>query len=99
MKRDMELVRRIVLTLEDHEHGYAPSDLFLPGYSQEQIGYHVLLMAEGDLLIGTELSAQGDPSPRALATRLTWKGHEFADAARNDTIWSQAKALMTKAGG
>jgi|GEM_PF-7061885 len=44
MKRDIDLVREILLALEEHDHGYAPKDLEIRGYSKEQIGYHVWLM-------------------------------------------------------
>ena len=37
-------------------------------------------------------------SERRTAIRLTWKGHEFLDAARNDTIWKKALGHIKKAG-
>jgi Hypothetical protein (DUF2513) len=31
---------------------------------------------------------------------LTWRGHEFMDAARNDTVWRKAKTrVMANVGG
>jgi hypothetical protein len=33
-------------------------------------------------------------------SRLTWEGHEFLDAARKDSLWQKAKALvLEKTGG
>jgi hypothetical protein len=34
-----------------------------------------------------------------LAGGLTWEGHEFLDAARDDTRWSKAKKLVQEKGG
>jgi hypothetical protein len=33
-----------------------------------------------------------------MILRLTWQGHDFLDAARNDTIWSKAKEKFLKPG-
>ena len=38
MKRDPELVRKIILAIEDAPGGNAPQPLHIYGYSEEQIG-------------------------------------------------------------
>jgi hypothetical protein len=30
---------------------------------------------------------------------LTWAGHEFADNARSDTLWNQAKTIVKEKAG
>jgi hypothetical protein len=30
MKRDMDLVRQILIVIEDHEHGFAPAEIVVP---------------------------------------------------------------------
>jgi Hypothetical protein (DUF2513) len=98
MTRNMELVREILLTIEKHPHGYAPEPLVIDGYDDETVGYHVFLMGQGellDVLIGT---AQGDLSPGAIATNMTWKGHEFHDTVKNDTVWKRVKAIVKSKG-
>jgi Hypothetical protein (DUF2513) len=44
MKRDMDLVRQILITIEDYEDGFAPETVDVPGYTEETIGYHLVLM-------------------------------------------------------
>jgi|TARA_B110000093_G_scaffold133925_1_gene143340 hypothetical protein len=34
-----------------------------------------------------------------MPTSLTWQGHEFIEAARNDGIWNKAKDIMLKKTG
>lgn len=94
MKRDMDLVRKIVFALENHPHGFSPDELTFEGYSQEQVGYHVYLMIQADLIEGEDASTREFESPQGFASSLTWQGHEFADAARSDTIWNKAKAQV-----
>jgi len=90
MKRDMDLIRAILLTIEESEHDYAPK-IEIPGYTQEQIGYHAILLKEAGLIEATEVSTMGSQSPEAIIERLTWSGHKFMDAARDKTMWNQAK--------
>ena len=33
MKRDMDLVRKILMAVEEHDHGFAPRDVAFDGYS------------------------------------------------------------------
>jgi hypothetical protein len=98
MKRDMELIRQIALRIEQGEDGWAPTKLDIPGYTETQVGYHALLMVEGGLVVGSDITSFGG-SPSALVQRLTWTGHEFLDAAREPTRWEQTKALLGRAGG
>jgi len=99
MKRDMDLVRLIVLAIEAEPSGYAPHPFAIDGHTDEEVGYHVHIMAQAGLLDGHDITSMGSKSPQAMASSLTWAGHEFADAARDDTRWSKAKDLaVTKAG-
>ena len=94
MKRDMDLVRKIALQLEQHADGYAPRNFAVEGYSDEQVGYHIHLMMDAGLLDGFKTSHFGSTSPTAKPKALTWAGHEFAENARSDTVWNKAKAVI-----
>ncbi len=98
MKRDMDLVRRILLKIEEHEHGLPPRDLNIDGYSAEQIGYHVYLMGQGGLLKVANGTHFGSASPEAIPLGMLWAGHDFLDAAREQSTWDKAKAKIADAG-
>jgi len=98
MKRNMDLVRRILLAIETHPRGFAP-DIALEGYSAEEIGYHLTLMAEAGLVEADDVTGIGDAGPMARVSRLTWQGHEFLEDSRSPRIWEQAKTVVTEAGG
>jgi hypothetical protein len=99
MQRDMDLVRAILLAVEAHPDGYAPHPLAIDGFTPAQIGYHAVILKEAGLVEAIDSTSGDDAGPMAIITRLTWQGHEFIAAARSPSIWSQAKALMFKAGG
>ena len=98
MKRDMNLIRKLLLIINEHEHGYAPKNIEIEGFSEEQIGYHALLLGEAGLIEAKPLKSYDSESPTAIPIRLTWSGHEFIENAQNEKVWSQAKEAVAKVG-
>src|SRR6476660_1465967 len=90
MKRDMDLIRKIMLAVEEHEHGFAPRQIVIEGYTKEQIGYHNYLIINAGLGDGPDLTHLRSESPEHDLRYLTFAGHEFLDAARDDTRWRKA---------
>jgi hypothetical protein len=99
MKRDNDLIRKLVLALEDAPNGFAPATLDIEGYTPEQIGYHAYLLIDAGLAKGSDVTSMGRSSPEALLTSLTWAGHEFAEAARDQTRWNNAIRIVREKGG
>lgn len=100
MKRDMDLVRRILFAVEDSEDGNV--DLDNIGYDRDQIYLHVELMKEHGLVDALIAHGGDGPGHRILACRirrLTWEGHDFLDMARRDDIWERAKKMCVKVSG
>ena len=102
MKRDMDLVRKILFAVEEREMGEI-GKIDIPDYSQELIGRHVELMLERGLIDGKVIPNSDGPHHRIAAyivNRLTWNGYDFLDASRNETIWERAKKkCMEETGG
>jgi hypothetical protein len=100
MKRDMDLIRNILLTVESDEHGFVPhKQIEIDGYTQEKIQYHSFLLGEAGLAEVSVTSHHQSESPSANIIRLTWQGHEFLDSARDREIWNQVKDAIGKVGG
>ena len=100
MRRDHDLIRAIILHIEDYPHGEYPPQLpWIEGYSDEQIGYHCYLILEAGLGRGFPFEREGALSPDARILGLTIKGHEFAEAARNNTVWNRTTAWAKSVGG
>ena len=93
MKRDMDLIRQILLTAEAYPSGFAPQ-IEIDGYTQEEINYHAFLLGEAGLAKVNNVTHMGSKSPEAIIVNLTWSGHEFLDAARGKTIWNQANGSI-----
>jgi hypothetical protein len=97
MHRDMDLVRKILMAVADNPSGWAPSGLEIEGYTDEQIGYHALIMIEAGLVAGEDVTVMRS-GPTGMITRLTWQGHDFLEAAREPTRWQEAKTIIGKVG-
>ncbi len=99
MKRDLELIRKIVLAIEDDPSGFAPGDLKFEGYTDEQVGYHAYLLLDAGFAKGEDISSMDSDAPEGFISSLTWAGHEFADAARDETRWRKAAGIVQEKGG
>ncbi len=93
MKRDMNLIRLLLLETEGEDP--KPD---LSAYSEQQRLYHSALVIEAGLVHGIiRKDSMGQPNG-TVRLRLSWDGHEFLDAARNDTIWDNAAERIKKSG-
>lgn len=92
MKRDMNLIRLLLLRIERAE------EVDLSEYSEDQRIYHSALLVEAGLVDGV-VCKNADGHPSAVASiRLTWKGHDFLDAARNESVWTKATGTLRAKG-
>jgi hypothetical protein len=93
----MDLVRSILLELEKETYGGTPVSIAIKDHSNEEIVYHVMLLSEAGLIEALEL---GFGEINWMPIRLTWAGHEFLEAARDEKRWKKAlKTMDTKGGG
>lgn len=98
MKRDLNLVREILLWMERQEHANVGSLPEFADYSGEQVGYHAYLAHEAGLIVAAVRETMGQPSPEAIPLHLTFAGHDFLDAARDNTLWAKARNRVLSAG-
>jgi len=97
MKRDMDLVRKILFKIEESPEFSFISPFEIEGYEQEQVSYHVELLDEAGLISARDLSTMGEYC--WIPDRLTWEGHEFLEASRDDKRWEKAKSVILEKGG
>ena len=99
MKRDLELIRKLLLAAEAHEHGFLTDALRGDGWSEEQVRFHIYLLGQAGFMNVVENTTIGYKSPSALPLNLTWTGYEFLEAAKDDTVWAKAKEKVLKPAG
>lgn len=92
----MELIRKVLLAAEA-----GPPYPKIEGYRDDAIKYHQKLAIDAGLLDGAILKAHTHPTeiPAAIIVKnLTWSGHDFIDAIREDTKWAKVKGFLAEAG-
>ncbi len=89
MKRDMDLVRAILIEMEKWTPGQDGGEIEVQGRTPEEITYHLGLMHEAGLI--KAINASSHDGEAWLPLKILWDGHEFLDAARSDTVWAKAK--------
>ena len=98
MKRDMELVRKILFELEDTVGNVAEYNLKIDGYSMDQVAYHCALLFEGGYIHDYK-GQYGSGELYAFGVgRLTWEGHDLLDKIRSDTVWNRTKDTIINRG-
>lgn len=97
VKRDMDLVRLILLEVErrTRDEQYAP--MKFEGHTAEEIAYNVKLLSEAGLVHALDATTAKELC--WIPISLTWQGHEFLDAARENTRWNRAKKLIVEKAG
>jgi hypothetical protein len=114
MKRDLNLVREILLRLEplsatpdqavSVDIGKPPLDI--PNYTGEQIVYHLHIMHDGGLIsyghrgiLTPGLGGPpGVPFHMPRFNGLRWQGHEFLDDVRDPKTWEATQKKFSKVG-
>jgi DNA-binding transcriptional ArsR family regulator len=95
VKRDMDLVRALLLYFEYKPDDRVADKVVIEGYDDLTIRYHLILLYEAGLIEGErEVSKSSSRVIRVYPMRLTWAGHDFLAAARNDTVWQKAKVKI-----
>lgn len=92
MKRDDDLIRRLMLDIEASTDAIHLHSLTL-GASEEdrRVYYHLQLLNDAGFL--DETGKHGG------VFRMTNSGHDFVETIRNDTIWNKTKKAAESASG
>lgn len=91
MKRDMDLIRDLLLEIEAMPPGsvYDSSDSTIEGEEPIVIREHMELLQDAAFLKGCFAERSG-----ISCAGLTWQGHDFLAAARTQSVWNEAKKTL-----
>lgn len=96
MRRDPDLIRTILLTVEASETGELLRLPPIEGHSSDAVHFHVRLLLEAGLL-QTAMPNRG-PQQDWIVLRLSWAGYDFVDHVRDPKVWRTTKAGAAKIG-
>lgn len=99
MKRDMDLARKILFEIEKCEDPWGPNKVQIEGYDDQDVSYHIKLLNQAGLIEAQDVSSTGPGGFSWWAGSLTWEGHEFIEAARDENRWAKTKKFVLEKGG
>ena len=98
MKRDMDLIRDLLMYVEEHHNGAETLRIdynHFSGFDSNAVYGHLSLLTEAGVLIGHHQSYNENPKTKGLS----WDGHDFLGSVRDPEIWRKTKAAGEKVGG
>lgn len=106
MRRDMDLIRELLLRLEAWPMELGDAVMITPdnpalavaGFDIAQINHHLDLIHEAGF-INNGGHPEAGPMFGFLFLGLTWAGHDFLDSVRDPAIWAKTKHGAMAAGG
>lgn len=94
MVRDMEMVRKLLLAAERNQGAVV--------FREPVEAYHVQILIDAGLVEGSTVKGQNADRQAVIKVgainRLTWQGHEFLDAARDESVWKSTVNKVIKPG-
>jgi len=99
MKRDFDLIRKILLDIQAMPANSQPVTISYSGeYEQAVVNEHLVLLIDAELIVGRPLRTMSGLA-QVVVRGLTWQGHDFIQAAEKDSIWNKAKETILSKGG
>jgi DNA-binding PadR family transcriptional regulator len=97
LKLNQDLVRLLLLQIEDKTGPYEPlelSDISIKDYSYEEILYTTERLLEAGY-IKARLKTT-DLHRNQVIYSLTWDGHKFLDTVRDNVVWRRTNDIVKK---
>ena len=98
MKRDMDLVRLILLKIEEEYKSTALINLSIDGYDMETVAYHCKILHDAGFVSNYNASYAGDELYIFSVGALTWEGNDYLDLVRDNSLWKKTKDTITQKG-
>lgn len=99
MKRDMELIREILLEMEKSEHPLKAEVFATKEKPKKIVAYNMELMEEAGLVKLMKQAGDNDPYYFIQVQKITWEGYDFLANVRDDEVWKKVKLKIAQIAG
>ena len=95
MKRDMDLIRLILLRVEEQDPNTSSYEsITIDGYTSGEVREHIKLLANAGMISDVHHDLDGNVWVRSI----TWDGYDYLDKVRDNTIWKKTKDTIKEKG-
>ena len=96
MRRDMELIRLILLKCQD-----GTPNVEIEGWDDAAVRYHRKVVIDAGLaegIVKLDYTTPTDVPVSVMLNSLTWRGHDFLEPIRSESNWVQIKRTLMSSG-
>jgi hypothetical protein len=98
MKRDLDLVRQLMLQIESLPAA-PPVQYRMSEIEDPVLLAHLEMLIEAGLVTGRISRSQGARGDVISVSGLTWQGHEWVEMVRSQSFWNEVKSAVLDGGG
>ena len=98
MKRDMELVRLILLKIEEEYRSTVIYNLKILGYDAETVAYHCKILHDAGMISDYAAQYADDELCFFSVGALTWDGNDLLDKIRDTSQWKKVRDTINQKG-
>lgn len=98
MKRDMDLIREILLKAEELYVDTAINDLTIDGYDMATVAYHCKLLHNAGYIFDYKAQYASNEIYTFAIGALTWAGNEYLEKIRDNSRWGKIKNTLIQKG-
>ena len=98
MKRDLDLVRQLMLQIEALPAA-PPVQYRMSEIEDPILLAHLEMLIEAGLVNGRISRSQGARGDVISVSGLTWQGHEWTEMVRSQSVWNDVKSAVLDGGG
>lgn len=99
MKRDMAIIREILLQCEQARSGFDLSSVCTSQDERDLYAYHVQLLDDGEYIIANVKRTAGGHAITVYIERMTWAGTELLESLRNESVFKETMKRLAKTAG
>lgn len=98
MQRDMDLIRLILLEIEEKYQNSTIVGLKVDGYEMDNIVNHCKMLYEKNLIESLNVDYADNRIWMFSVGNLTWEGYDYLDKVRDDSMWGKIKRAIKEKG-
>ena len=98
MKRDMDLIREILLKVEELYVDTAIYDLTIDGYDMATVAHHCKLLHNAGYIFDYKAQYASNEIYTFSVGALTWTGNEYLEKIRDNSRWGKIKNTLIQKG-
>ena len=98
MKKDMDLIREILLKIEELYVDTAIYDLTIDGYDMATVAYHCKLLHNAGYIFDYQAQYASNEIYTFSVGALTWTGNEYLEKIRDNSRWGKIKNTLIQKG-